>query len=238
MGRGARLSHAALRTPSDWVGRGLQVGGLATSWADPWPRMSKTSLDEGLCDVTCEHPTTGPSLATVLKGKPLASVPHVRCRGQTSLLSGRRAARVWPAAAWLVCGCTAPGSEGGGGWCRSWSELGAPGARGAGVTAQLRGSCSFHCREEADLVGWTDILFRKLNYLLRPWASGGRSRAGRPMGAGGPSQLPPGLALRRPPLLALSRVGSAEAAPICWLLVQRRRLFLLPTKHWPAYQSG
>lgn len=113
MGRGARLSHAALRTPSDWGGRGLQVGGLATSWADPWPKMSKTSLDEGLCDVTCEHPTTGPSLATVLKGKPLASVPHVRCRGQTSLLSGRRAARVWPAAAWLVCGCTAPGSGGG-----------------------------------------------------------------------------------------------------------------------------
>lgn len=183
MGRGARLSHAALRTPSDWGGRGLQVDGLATSWADPWPKMSKTSLDEGLCDVTCEHPTTGPSLATVLKGKPLASVPHVRCRGQTSLLSGRRAARVWPAAAWLVCGCTAPGSEGRGGWCRSWSELGAPGARGAGVTAQLRGSCSFHCREEADLVSWTDILFRKLNYLLRPWASGGRSRAGRPMGA-------------------------------------------------------
>lgn len=159
----------------------------------------------------------------------------VRGRRPCSWDIGQLGLGQWPAA-WLVHGSGQRQEEAGV----------APGASSRPQEQAARGpqpgsvfSCSFHCRKEADPVGRTNVLFRKLNYSPRPWASSGGNHAAQPTGAGGSGLAStwPG-AQTPPPLLPLSRAGSGEAAPICWLLVQKQRLFLLPTEHWPAYQSG
>lgn len=146
----------------------------------------------------------------------------VRGRRPCSWDIGQLGLGQWPAA-WLVHGSGQRQEEAGV----------APGASSRPQEQAARGpqpgsvfSCSFHCRKEADPVGRANVLFRKLNYSPRPWASSGGNHAAQPTGAGGSGLASTWPGAQTPPLCSHSAGRAAgRQRPSAGCLFRNRGFF-------------